>query len=76
LQNWKLYYDIFDDGDLDNIPGDRFDDDTKDPFRLHHGDKITQFRMDRILRPEGKFLSARSIIRGNREEIDQLVGAY
>ena len=76
LQSWKLYYDIFDDGDLDNIPGDRFDNDTRSPFRRHHGNKTTQFRMDRILRPDAKYLTARGINGGNRDNIDRIVTAY
>lgn len=76
LQNWKLYYDIFDDGNLDNIPGDRFDDDTRPPFVRHHGNKTTQFRMDRILSPEAKGLTVRSIIGNNREDIDRIITAY
>ena len=56
-QDWKLYYDVFDDGNLT----DDFEDEREPPFRLHHGEKKTQFRMDRIVNPRAKFLSVREV---------------
>jgi hypothetical protein len=76
LQNWKLYYDLFDDGNMDNIPGERFDDNTRPPFIRHHGNKTTQFRMDRILKPEGKFLNVRSVNDGDKNNIDRVLSTY
>jgi len=32
-----------------------------EPYKTHFKDKVTQFRMDRIVKPEAKFLSARSV---------------
>lgn len=66
-QNWKLYYDVTDDGKLDEkYDIDKKDDYKKDkkirePFKTHWGEKAIQFRMDRILIPEAKFLSARRV---------------
>jgi hypothetical protein len=70
LQNWKIYYDVTDDGKLHekhNIktPKDRPEyknyKDVREPFKTHWGEKAIQFRMDRIIEPEAKFLSARRV---------------
>lgn len=68
-QNWKIYYDVTDDGELDkkyeikspkgkNYPNE---EGVPEPYKTHFKDKVTQFRMDRIVKPEAKFLSARSV---------------
>lgn len=79
LQNWKLYYDVTDDGKLDEkVPIDHRDEyknkkEVKEPFKTHWGEKAVQFRMDRILVPEAKFLSARRI---SAALVDDIVKAH
>lgn len=64
-QQWKVYYDVTDDGKLDEIfeisNKDDYKGDVKKPFKKHFGNKLTQFRMDRIVDPQARFLSARRI---------------
>jgi hypothetical protein len=66
-QNWKLYYEVFDDGRLDErfeITHEeeyREDEVVRSAWRSHHGEQVTQFRIDRIIRPEAKFLSVREV---------------
>lgn len=80
LQNWKVYYDITDDGKLVdqkfhlNIDP-KFKDDVKKPWKTHFGVKLIQFRMDRIVEPEAKFLSARRVA-VTTASIDSIVNTH
>ena len=40
-----------------------------EPYKTHFKDLVTQFRMDRIVQPEAKFLSIRSISVGLIDDI-------
>jgi hypothetical protein len=81
LQRWRIYYDVLDDGKLDQrndiIMSERDRDKYKDEdevrkaWREHNGHRLTQFRMDRIVKPEAKFLSARRI---SAESVDDILG--
>lgn len=82
-QDWKIYYDVTDDGklderdDIDINNSDRIkykkEPEVRSTWREHFHDKVTQFRMDRIIRPEAKFLSARRV---SAESMDDVIGAY
>ncbi|HKQ22778.1 MAG TPA: hypothetical protein VJS91_12105 [Nitrososphaeraceae archaeon] len=76
-QKWKLYFDVTDDGELHkkykikspkgkNYPDEK---EVSDPYKTHFKDKVTQFRMDRIVQPEAKFLSVRSISTSTIDDI-------
>jgi hypothetical protein len=77
LQNWKVYYDITDDGKLDQkfglSIGGEFKGEVKKPWKSHFGVKLIQFRMDRIVGPEARFLSARRI---SAALVDDIVNAH
>lgn len=68
-QHWKLYFDVIDDGKLDekykikSPNGKKYSHEkgVSDPYKTHFKDKVTQFRMDRIVQPEARFLSVRGI---------------
>jgi len=65
LQIWKVYYDVTDDGNLDEkydiSDEENYKGEVKKPWKSHFGDKRTQYRMDRIVEPEARFLSARRV---------------
>ena len=79
-QDWIIYYDILDDGKLDKrndiIMNDKDREEYKDKedvrraWKQHNGNQLTQFRMDRIIEPEAKFLSARRI---SAESVDDIL---
>lgn len=81
LQRWRIYYDILDDGKLDQRNDIDMDDrnkykdneEVRKAWRDHNGHRVTQFRMDRIVKPEAKFLSARRI---SAESIDEILTHY
>jgi hypothetical protein len=72
LQKWKLYYDVTDDGkladkfEIDHEQEYKAKSDVREPFTKHHPEdvakKTIQFRMDRIVEPVAKFLSARRLL--------------
>lgn len=76
-QQWKLYFDVTDNGKLHQkykikSPNGKTYQNEKavsEPFKTHFKDLVTQFRMDRIVQPEAKFLSIRSISVGPIGEI-------
>jgi len=78
-QDWVIYYDIFDDGKLDERNDIIMNENDRDKYkhkqkvrkawREHNGHQVTQFRMDRIVKPEAKFLSARRISGESVEDI-------
>ena len=82
-QNWKLYYDVTDDGILHkeykikNPKGKNYSNEegVPEPFKTHFTDKVTQFRMDRIVQPEAKFLSARRVS-VEFSNIDEIIKLY
>jgi hypothetical protein len=47
------------------------EDEVRKAWREHNGHRLTQFRMDRIVIPEAKFLSARRI---SAESVDDILG--
>lgn len=83
LQNWKVYYDITDDGKLDERDDIDMNSDDKNKYkdkkevrecwRQHFKDQVTQFRMDRIVEPEARFLSVRRI---SAESVDDRMSAH
>jgi hypothetical protein len=80
-QDWKIYYDVTDDGRLDekfeisNEKKYKNDEQIRNPFKTHFTDKVTQFRMDRIIKPEAKFLSARRVS-VESVDIDEIIKLY
>ena len=81
-QDWEIYYDVTDDGKLHEkfnvkTPKDRpeYGDfpEIREPFKTHSFAKVTQIRMDRILEPEAKFLSARMVKTVSAEVIKDIV---
>lgn len=78
-QNWKIYYDVTDDGKLherfkiSNEDDYIADEKIRNPFKTHFGDKVIQFRMDRIIKPEARFLSARRVSAVN---VDNILNAH
>ena len=72
-----MYFDVTDNGKLHKIyeikgPKGKIyqkEKDASEPFKTHFKDLVTQFRMDRIVRPDAKFLSIRSISVGPTGEI-------
>jgi hypothetical protein len=78
-QQWKVYYDVTDDGELD----EKFDisnkkdykGEVKKPWKQHFGNQLTQFRMDRIVNPEARFLSVRRIA-ASADSIDTILKAF
>jgi hypothetical protein len=80
-QKWKIYYDVFDDGRLD----ERFEisnenkyktsknGEVRKAWKTHHGDEVTQFRIDRIIKPEARFLSVREV---SPQTVDEIVGGF
>ena len=68
-QHWKIYYDVTDDGKLHkkykikSPKGKKYPEEKEvpNPYKTHFKDKVTQFRMDRIVQPEAKFLSVRRV---------------
>lgn len=80
-QHWKLYFDVIDDGKLDekykikSPNGKKYPKEkgVPDPYKTHFKDKVTQFRMDRIVRPEARFLSVREI---TTLDIEDVLGKY
>jgi hypothetical protein len=80
-QNWKLYYDVTDDGKLHEKYKIKSPKNKKypkgegvpNPYQTHFKDKVTQFRMDRIVQPEAKFLSARRV---SANLADDIVSKY
>lgn len=83
MQKWKIYYDITDDGRLDESDNIKMNDkdrkkykkesDVRKAWREHSQAKLTQFRMDRIVSPEARYLSARRI---SAESVDNIIGTY
>ena len=76
-QQWKLYFDVTDDGklhkkyEIKSPKGKKYQDEKRvsEPYKTHFKDLVTQFRMDRIVQPEAKFLSIRSISAGLIDDI-------
>ena len=68
-QQWKIYYDVTADGKLHQkykikSPKNKKypkEEGVPNPYQTHFKDKVTQIRMDRIVEPEAKFLSARRV---------------
>lgn len=68
-QHWKIYYDVTDDGklhkkyEIKSPKGKKYPEEKEvpNPYKTHFKDKVTQFRMDRIVQPEAKFLSVRRV---------------
>jgi hypothetical protein len=79
LQNWKVYYDVSDDGKLheryDISNESDYKGEVRKPWKRHFAAKLTQFRMDRIVGPEARFLSARRVA-VSAESIDDIVNAH
>jgi hypothetical protein len=80
-QDWRIYYDVTDDGklhekfEISNEKEYKADEQIRNPFKTHFTNKVTQFRMDRIVEPEAKFLSARRIS-VESIDIDEIIKLY
>jgi hypothetical protein len=76
-QKWKIYYDVTDDGHLDKkykISNKKnYKGEVSKPWKTHFEDKIIQFRMDRIVKPVAKFMSARSI---SADSVDEIIDSH